>query len=48
MQSSNLQNLAKIIGMNSNLIKKYVELNLIEVVRDTKNKNNNIIKFRFL
>ena len=32
----------------SNLIKKYVELNLIEVVRDTKNKNNNIIKFRFL
>ena len=31
----------------STLIKKYVELNLIEVVR-VKNKNQNIIKFRFL
>jgi hypothetical protein len=29
------------------LIKKYVELNRIEVVRNN-NKNQNIIKFRFL
>jgi hypothetical protein len=31
----------------STLIKKYVELNRIEVVRNN-NKNQNIIKFRFL